>query len=105
MGELNQKHSSVKFDYKFDRKWIEFLDTSVYIDQQTKLQTTLIWKSSDRQNFLYVKLEHSYLFKKVSATAKHFEFEGHAKHSKTTTVTLENLSKNTLIKDTKKMLP
>ena len=36
MNELNQKHPSIKFDYKFDCKRIEFLDTLVYIDQQNK---------------------------------------------------------------------
>ena len=40
MSELNQKDPSIKFDYKFDCKRIEFLDTIVYIDQQNKLQTT-----------------------------------------------------------------
>ena len=38
MSELNQKHLSIKFDYKFDCKQIEFLDTLVYIDQKNKLQ-------------------------------------------------------------------
>ena len=41
MSELNQKHPSIKFDYKFDCKQIESLDNLVYIDQQNKLQTTL----------------------------------------------------------------
>ena len=41
MSELNQKHPSIKFDYKSDCKQIEFLDTLAYIDQQNKLQTTL----------------------------------------------------------------
>ena len=41
MSELNQEHPYIKFDYKFDCKQIEFLDTLVYIDQQNKLQTTL----------------------------------------------------------------
>ena len=41
ISELNQKHSSIKFDYKSDCKQIEFLDTLAYIDQQNKLQTTL----------------------------------------------------------------
>ena len=40
MSELNQKHPSIKFDYNFDGKQIEFLDTLVYIDEQNKLQTT-----------------------------------------------------------------
>ena len=29
MNELNQKHSSINFDYKFDWKQIEFLETLV----------------------------------------------------------------------------
>ena len=41
MSELNQKHLSIKFDYKFDCKKTEFLDTLVYIDKQNKLQTTV----------------------------------------------------------------
>ena len=34
MNELNQKHPSIKFDYKFDCKLIEFLDNLVCIDDQ-----------------------------------------------------------------------
>ena len=64
LSELNQKHHSIKFDYKFDCKQIEFLDTLVYIDQQNKLQTTLSRKSSERQNFLNAKSEHPYSLKK-----------------------------------------
>ena len=48
MSELNQKHSSIKFDYKFDCKEIEFLDTLVHIDQ----------------NFLNAKSERPYSLKK-----------------------------------------
>ena len=47
ISELNQKHPSIKFDYKFDCKQIEFLDTLVYIDQQNNLQTTHFQKSSE----------------------------------------------------------
>ena len=64
MSELNQKHPSIKFDYKFDCKQIEFLDSIVYIDQQYKLQTTLFRKSSDCQNFLNAESEHPYSLKK-----------------------------------------
>ena len=64
MSQLNQKHSSVKFDYKFECEQIEFLDTLVYIDQLIKLQTNLFRKSSDRQNFLNAKSEHPYSLKK-----------------------------------------
>ena len=64
MSELNQKHPSIKFDYKFDCQQIEFLDTLVYIDEQNKLQTTLFQKSSDRQNFFNAKSEHLHSLKK-----------------------------------------
>ena len=64
MSKLNQKHTYIKFEYKFDCKQIVFLDTSVYIDQQIKLQTTLFRKSSDRQNFLNAKSEHPHSLKK-----------------------------------------
>ena len=57
------KHTYIKFEYKFDCKQIVFLDTLVYIDQQNKLHT-LFRKSSDRQNFLNAKSEHSYSLKK-----------------------------------------
>ena len=60
MNKLNQKHPSVKLDYKSDCKQIEFLDTLIYKDQQNKLQTTLFRKSSDRQNFLDAASEHPY---------------------------------------------
>ena len=35
INELKQKHSSVKFDDKFDCKQIGFLGTLVYIDKKT----------------------------------------------------------------------
>ena len=64
MSELNQKHPSIKFDYKSDCKQIEFLDTLVYKDQQNKLQATLFPKSSDRQKCeigtsILIKEKHS----------------------------------------------
>ena len=64
MSELNQKHPSIKFDYKFDCKKIGFLETLVHIYQQNKLQTTLFQKSSDLQNFLNAKSKHPYSLKK-----------------------------------------
>ena len=47
ISELNQKDSTIKFDYKFDFKQVEFLDTLICIDQQNKLQTNLFRKSSE----------------------------------------------------------
>ena len=100
MSELNQKHLSMKFDYKFDCKQIEFLDTLVYIDQQNKLQTTLFWKPSDRQSFVNAKLKHPYSLQPSTSSSKNM-----LNIPKNTTVTLENLLSNLLVKDTKKMLP
>ena len=56
----NQKHPTIKFNYKCDCKYVQFLDTLVYIDQQNKLQTTLFRKSIEGQNFLNAKSEHPY---------------------------------------------
>ena len=47
LNEINQKHQSVKFDFKFSKESIEFLDTLVYIDSKNRLQTTLYKKSTD----------------------------------------------------------
>ena len=64
MSDLNQKHPSIKFNYKFDCKQIELLNTLVYIYQQNEMQTTLFRKSSDRQKFLNAKSKHPYSLKK-----------------------------------------
>ena len=61
MSELNQKHSSVRFDHKFHCKQIEFLDTLIYVDQQNKVKTNLFLKSSNVKTFLS---EHPYPLKK-----------------------------------------
>ena len=41
MNEINQKHQSIKFDFKFSKKSIEFLDTLIHTDRKNRLQTTL----------------------------------------------------------------
>ena len=53
MNEINQKHQSIKFDFKFSKESIEFLDTLVYIDSKNRLQTTLYKKPADCQNYLH----------------------------------------------------
>ena len=72
MSEVSKKHPSIKFDYRFDCKQIEFLDTLVYTDQQNKLQTTLFRKSSDRQNILKAKPKHPYSLKKSISYSQAF---------------------------------
>ena len=34
MNEINQKHQSIKYDFKFSKESIEFPDTLVYIDSK-----------------------------------------------------------------------
>ena len=60
---MNQKHQSIKFDFKFSTESIEFLDT-VYIDSKNRLQTTFYKKSADSQNYLHAKLAHPFSLKK-----------------------------------------
>ena len=67
LNELNTKHTSIKFEFKYSRQQIEFLDTLLYIDNNNKLQTTLYKKPTDRQNYLHSKSEHPYSLKKSIA--------------------------------------
>ena len=41
MDEINQKYQSIKFDFKFSKERVKFLDTLIYIDSKNRLQTTL----------------------------------------------------------------
>ena len=47
MTEINKKHWSIKFDFKFSKERVEFLDTLVCINSNIRLQTTLYKKPSD----------------------------------------------------------
>ena len=52
--KLNNCHPTIKFDFKFSKTSIEFLDTTVYKNkEQNKLLTTVYCKSTDRRNFLH----------------------------------------------------
>ena len=53
MNEINQKHQSIKFNFKFSKESIEFLETLLYIDSKNRLQTTLYKKPADCQNYLH----------------------------------------------------
>ena len=52
MRDLNKKHSSVKFEFKYSQTKIEFLDVLVYKDHNNMLQTAIYGKQTDRQNYL-----------------------------------------------------
>ena len=56
--KLSQKHPSIKFEYHISNKAVDFLDTTVYIDENNKLQTKLYRKPTDRQNYLHRESEH-----------------------------------------------
>ena len=65
LNELNTKHTSIKYAFKYSRQQIEFLNTLIYIDNNNKLQSTLYKKPTDRQNYLHSK--HPYSLKKSIA--------------------------------------
>ena len=55
MNEINKKDLSIKFDFKFSKESIEFLDTLVYINSKNRLQATLYKKPTDCENYLHGK--------------------------------------------------
>ena len=88
MNEINQKHQSIKFDFKFSKENIEFLNTLVYIDSNNRLQTTLYRKRTDSQNYLHAKLAHPFSLKKSIPYTQALKikcicstFKEHRKHS------------------------
>ena len=64
MSKINQKHQLIKFDVKFSKENIEFLDTLVYIDSNERLQTTFCKKATDCQNYFHSKSAHPFSYKK-----------------------------------------
>ena len=58
INEFNQKHKTIKFDFKYSKTKIEFLDVLVYKDINNKLQRTLYKKLTDRQRYLHANSEH-----------------------------------------------
>ena len=57
--KLNNCHPTIKFDFKFSKTSIEFLDTTVYKNkEQNKLLTTVYCKPADRINFLHYSSAH-----------------------------------------------
>ena len=55
--DLNEKHPSIKFDYKASKNCIVFLETEIYL-HNGKLHTKIYRKETDRQHFLHIKSEH-----------------------------------------------
>ena len=64
-NEINKKHPSIKFDQKYSKSKIEFLDALVYKDEQQRLQTILFKKKTDKQYYLHAKSDHPASQKKL----------------------------------------
>ena len=58
INELNQKHKTIKFDFKYSKTKIEFLDVLVYKDINNKLQITLCKKPTNHQSYLHANSEY-----------------------------------------------
>ena len=58
ISTLNNAHPTIKFDAKYSKTSIEFLDTRIYKSPEGKLQTTLYTKPTDRQSYLHSKSYH-----------------------------------------------
>ena len=88
MKEINQKHQSIKFDFKFSKEIIKIQETLVYIDSKNRLQTILYKKPTVCQNYLHVKSAHPFSLKKSIPYRQALRikricsaFEEHRKHS------------------------
>ena len=68
MSDLNKKHPSIKFKFKYSQTKIEFLDVLVYKDHNNMLQTTIYRKQTDRQHYLDARSEHPKLLKAMQAS-------------------------------------
>ena len=58
INKINKKHHFVKFDFKFSKEKMEFLDILLYKDLKNHLQLTVHKKPTERQNYL-AKSAHS----------------------------------------------
>ena len=66
--KLNNCHPTIKFDFKFSKTSIEFLDTTVYKNkEQNMLLTTVYCNPTDRRNFLHYTSAHPRLMIKSQA--------------------------------------
>ena len=52
--QINEVHPSIKVDFNFSNKDINFLDTAVYKTQLGKLETKVYRKESDRQAYCII---------------------------------------------------
>ena len=56
--KVNEVHNSIKFDYKYSYKEIDFLDTTVIINNDLTISTKLYVKPTDRNAYLQYSPYH-----------------------------------------------
>ena len=56
--KINTLHNSIKFDCKYSKKEINFLDTTVTIEKNGTLNTKLYQKPTDRNAYLHFTSYH-----------------------------------------------
>ena len=57
-SDINSLHSTIKFEINHSKTTINFLDTTVTINQDKTIKTSLYEKPTDRHNFLHHKSYH-----------------------------------------------
>ena len=62
----------MKFEMKYSKDTIEFLDTLIYKDKNNNIETTLYKKPTDNQNYIHSKSTHPISLKKALHIAKHY---------------------------------
>ena len=55
---VNQLHASIKFEFKYSKEQIDFLDTTVHITPEKTLSTALHRKPTDRNAYLHFNSYH-----------------------------------------------
>ena len=62
--EINQVHTTIKFDFNFSTSEVNFLDLTIYKDKRGKLQTKIYTKPTDKHAYLHKNSAHPYHLKK-----------------------------------------
>ena len=65
--KLNQQHPPIKFEMKYSKDKIEFLDALIYKDKNNYIQATLYKNPTDHQNYIHSKSAHPFSLKKSIA--------------------------------------
>ena len=56
--EVNSIHPTIKFDFEYSKKTINFLDTTIIITDDRKIKTTIYTKPTDHKSYLHAKSYH-----------------------------------------------